>query len=67
MLVHRLEEMDYLLDGDAKDLIRSVVPKAYEEDKLTLQDAIKVMIMLSIVDVNVDVDAVDHTRSVIFR
>lgn len=54
-LVDRLEEMDYILDGDARDLIRSVVPKAYEADRLTLQDAIKVRIVLSVV-------VVVHTR-----
>ncbi|CAM9440096.1 unnamed protein product [Ascophyllum nodosum] len=41
-LVKCLEEMDYILDGDTRDFIRSVVPKAFEANELGLQDAIKV-------------------------
>ena len=43
-LVKCLEEMDYILDGDTRDFIRSVVPKAFEANELGLQDAIKVML-----------------------
>ena len=38
-----LKQMDFILEGSPEDLIRSVVPAAVEVDRLSLNDAIKVL------------------------
>lgn len=39
-----VEEMDFVIDGELRDLVRSVVPAAAEAGEFSLDDAIKVMI-----------------------
>lgn len=38
-----IEHLDYIIDGEAEDLVRSVVPAALKADSLSLEDVIKVM------------------------
>lgn len=41
-LLKCVEEMDFVIDGELSDLIRSVVPEAAEAGEFSLDDAIKV-------------------------
>lgn len=42
-----LEQMDFLIDGDAGDLLQSVVPLSAKSGILNLEDVIKVTLSFS--------------------
>lgn len=41
-VVECIEHLDFIIDGEAEDLVRSVVPAALKADSLSLDDVIKV-------------------------
>ena len=42
-VVECIEHLDFIIDGSAEDLLRSVVPAALKADSLSLEDVIKVI------------------------
>lgn len=43
-VVECIEHLDFIIDGEAEDLVRSVVPAALKADSLSLEDVIKVIL-----------------------